>query len=114
MFRNASEVRPTPEIVRVIARAGARREVRPGGLLASPRTSDARFDGAWRKCSILPMVLKIVRKSVAKIMGALAPFRWKEWNELNYWKKRKAAEGHLGNDHYGSRICWSLTGETCR
>jgi 2-polyprenyl-3-methyl-5-hydroxy-6-metoxy-1,4-benzoquinol methylase len=46
------------------------------------------------------MVLKIVRKSVAKIMGALAPLRWKEWNELNYWKKRKAAEGHLDNDHY--------------
>ena len=28
------------------------------------------------------------------------PVRWKEFNELNYWKQRKKAEGILSNSHY--------------
>ncbi len=33
-------------------------------------------------------------------MSRLFPVRWKEYNELAYWKERKAEEGELSNDHY--------------
>lgn len=30
----------------------------------------------------------------------ISPTRWKEFNELKYWKSRKMTEGKLANDHY--------------
>lgn len=33
-------------------------------------------------------------------VGSLLPVRWKEFNELHYWKKKKRQEGNLANDHY--------------
>lgn len=45
--------------------------------------------------------LKNTIKRVVSITAAsVAPVRWKEYNALRYWKKRKKAEGGLSNQHY--------------
>ena len=40
------------------------------------------------------------RDLISRVGNKLAPIRWKEFNELSYWKSRKAAEGVLSNTHY--------------
>ena len=39
-------------------------------------------------------------RMVFKIAAHISPTRWKEFNELKYWKRRKRAEGTLSNIHY--------------
>lgn len=39
-------------------------------------------------------------KIVGSITKIISPVRWKEFNELLYWKHRKQAEHELSNDHY--------------
>lgn len=43
---------------------------------------------------------RAVEKAVGAVAGTIAPLRWKEYNELGYWKKKHRAEGVLSNDHY--------------
>ena len=43
---------------------------------------------------------RMVRNLVSPIASRIAPVRWKEFNELYYWQKRKKSEGVLTNDHY--------------
>lgn len=49
-------------------------------------------------------MLKPVKKKLKNLQNTLeknfAPTRWKERNELNYWKGRKSQEGTLKNEHY--------------
>jgi len=40
------------------------------------------------------------RRLATKVATPFAPVAWKEYNELRYWKQRKADEGALTNDHY--------------
>lgn len=40
------------------------------------------------------------RKLISRFAGEFFPVRWKEFNELKYWKGRKRDEGHLSNEHY--------------
>lgn len=45
--------------------------------------------------------IKHASKSMAfKLAAHISPSRWKEFNELSYWKERKKAEGTLSNNHY--------------
>ena len=37
---------------------------------------------------------------ISKIFKKFSPVRWKEFNELNYWKYRKKIEGVFSNKHY--------------
>lgn len=37
---------------------------------------------------------------VSSITGKLSYIKWKEFNELNYWRQRKQIEGVLSNSHY--------------
>jgi ubiquinone/menaquinone biosynthesis C-methylase UbiE len=41
-----------------------------------------------------------MRRLIAKIATTLSPVRWKEFNELSYWRKIKKAEGVFSNHHY--------------
>jgi ubiquinone/menaquinone biosynthesis C-methylase UbiE len=34
------------------------------------------------------------------ILGAIMPTKWKEMNELRYWRIKQSEEGTLNNDHY--------------
>ncbi len=43
---------------------------------------------------------RIARRLVSGIAVRISPVRWKEFEELNYWKSRKSAEGVLSNSHY--------------
>lgn len=45
-------------------------------------------------------MLRWVRVRFFRIASKLSPVKWKEFNELSYWKGRKKAEGELSNDHY--------------
>ena len=49
-------------------------------------------------------MLKAIKKSIKELKNFLlkkfAPIRWKEKNELDYWKNRKLKEGTLNNQHY--------------
>ena len=39
-------------------------------------------------------------KAIASIIKTISPLRWKEFNELHYWRARKKAERVLSNEHY--------------
>jgi SAM-dependent methyltransferase len=41
-----------------------------------------------------------VRDLVAPIASRIAPARWKELNEWEYWRRQQRVEGTLTNDHY--------------
>ncbi len=43
---------------------------------------------------------KALKKLLLKIIAKISPNRWKEFNELNYWKSRKISESTLDNSHY--------------
>ena len=45
-------------------------------------------------------VRRIARRLISLIAVKYWPVRWKEFNELDYWKGRKRAEGQLSNRHY--------------
>ena len=49
-------------------------------------------------------MLKPIKKSIKKLKNVVvknfAPIRWKEKNELDYWRARKLKEGTLNNQHY--------------
>lgn len=49
---------------------------------------------------ILAKTMRLAKSTIAKIAEKLCPVRWKEHNELSYWKTRKKSEGVLSNDHY--------------
>ena len=46
------------------------------------------------------MIRPLLRKVITPIAAKYFPTRWKEYNELRYWKKREASDGVLANDHY--------------
>lgn len=39
-------------------------------------------------------------KIIQYVLRTIFPVRWKEFNELGYWEKRKKEEGELSNRHY--------------
>lgn len=41
-----------------------------------------------------------VNRTARNLISAIFPIRWKEFNELKYWKGRKKEEGQLSNEHY--------------
>lgn len=41
-----------------------------------------------------------MRGLASRVAASLFPDRWKEFNEMKYWKGRKSAESTLRNDHY--------------
>ncbi len=41
-----------------------------------------------------------LHRLLSPIISRIAPVKWKEWNEMYYWKKRKGDEGTLRNTHY--------------
>lgn len=43
---------------------------------------------------------RLARDLTSRIVRKFSPVRWKEFNELHYWKRRKKAEGSLSNRHY--------------
>lgn len=49
---------------------------------------------------LLTRVTRVFRRVFFPVFGWLAPVRYKEFNELRYWKGRKKAEGTLSNAHY--------------
>ncbi len=49
---------------------------------------------------VINHIKHISRSLVRKIAHRILFTRWKEFNELNYWKKRKKTEGTLSNSHY--------------
>lgn len=42
----------------------------------------------------------IGKKLISLFARKFFPIRWKEFNELNYWNKKKREEGRLSNEHY--------------
>lgn len=42
----------------------------------------------------------LVHRMISGFIVKASPVRWKEFNELKYWKQRKKVEGSLANDHY--------------
>lgn len=46
------------------------------------------------------MIRPLLRKVITPIAGKFFPTKWKEYNELRYWKKREFSDGTLANDHY--------------
>jgi hypothetical protein len=48
----------------------------------------------------IPSITRASRNLAGRIAGALWPTRWKEYNELRYWQKKKEQEGTLTNKHY--------------
>lgn len=42
----------------------------------------------------------MIKCIIRDVLLYLFPAKWKEWNELKYWKSRIAIEGQLSNDHY--------------
>ena len=45
-------------------------------------------------------VKEVMKRAVSSVAVRLSPTRWKEYNELAYWRARKRTEGTLSNDHY--------------
>jgi SAM-dependent methyltransferase len=45
-------------------------------------------------------MIESARTLVSNIAASLFPVKWKEYNELRYWKKRVREEGELAHDHY--------------
>ena len=45
-------------------------------------------------------VLKSAKRAASSIVATVMPIRWKEYNEMRYWKQRKKNENVLSNDHY--------------
>lgn len=45
-------------------------------------------------------IRKVAVAVVSSVAVKVAPIRWKQFNELRYWKHTKAASGGLSNDHY--------------
>jgi SAM-dependent methyltransferase len=45
-------------------------------------------------------MLKRLARSTWDAVGPMFGVRWKEYNELKYWRGRKRQEGELGNAHY--------------
>lgn len=45
-------------------------------------------------------MMRIIRQLVSGVATRLSPIRWKEYNELRYWKKRVREEGELAHGHY--------------
>jgi ubiquinone/menaquinone biosynthesis C-methylase UbiE len=41
-----------------------------------------------------------LRKLASSVLARVAPTRWKEYHELDYWKNRVKDEGNLSNTHY--------------
>lgn len=39
-------------------------------------------------------------KAIASIIKTISPLRWKEFNELHYWRGRRKVERVLSNEHY--------------
>lgn len=48
----------------------------------------------------LNQIRHLARKLIAPIAKRFSAVRWKEFNELYYWKSRQKVEGVLSNDHY--------------
>lgn len=48
----------------------------------------------------ISQIRALTKAIVAPVAQRVAPIRWKEFSELNYWKSRKTREGTLSNDHY--------------
>ncbi len=46
------------------------------------------------------MLKRALRRLLGRAAGRLFPTKWKEFNELKYWKERKAKEEVLRHDHY--------------
>jgi ubiquinone/menaquinone biosynthesis C-methylase UbiE len=49
---------------------------------------------------MLVKMKRLVRDLTSRIVRRFSPVRWKESNEMRYWKGRKKAEGVLSNKHY--------------
>jgi ubiquinone/menaquinone biosynthesis C-methylase UbiE len=49
---------------------------------------------------MLNNIKKLAKNLTSPISWRFFPNRWKEFNELRYWKERKQAEGVLSNNHY--------------
>lgn len=49
---------------------------------------------------LLNTTKRLVKKSISGIAKTISPIRWKEYNELRYWKKVKSTEERMSNDHY--------------
>lgn len=45
-------------------------------------------------------MIESARTLASSIASRLFPVKWKEYNELRYWKKRVSEEGELAHDHY--------------
>lgn len=46
------------------------------------------------------MIKRIVKLMISRTATIISPVRWKEYNELKSWKRKKKYEGVLKNDHY--------------
>ncbi len=46
------------------------------------------------------MIRPLIRKLINPIATVFFPIRWKEYNELRYWKKQKRKQGILVNEYY--------------
>lgn len=46
------------------------------------------------------MIGTLIRKVLDPIASRLFPVKWKEYNELRFWKSKKSQEGRLRHDHY--------------
>lgn len=49
---------------------------------------------------LLHLMRHLWTAAVSRVAVTLCPIRWKQFNELRYWKERKGAEGALSNEHY--------------
>lgn len=45
-------------------------------------------------------IRRLMRRLVERVASWVAPSRWKQHHELQYWKRTKAASGTLTNSHY--------------